>query len=370
MIIKAAVLREYDKPLSVEEVNLDSPKEKEVLVKSAYTALCHSDLSMITGQIPFPIPLVVGHEVAGVVEEVGAGVTSVKKGDHIVAAWMLPCWKCPECRSGRPYICRMTEELNSAGGLGDKTSRLSDANGNRLNHELLVSGFAEYVVLPEAGAIKIRDDIPLDQACLLSCCTPTGFGAVYNGANVKPGQSVAIWGMGGVGLNVVNGARLRSADPIIAVDINKDKEAIARELGATHFIDCSKDDPVPIIRELTNGGANYCFEAIGNPGSITQAYWALGIGSKLITIGVTPMDAMTELPLALNPLHCKSVEGIIYGNIDPNRDIPKLADMVKRGELPMDKIITRKFKIEEINEAVEAMKDRTMIGRWVCDWNN
>ena len=368
MKMKAAVLREHN-TLTIEEVHLDFPKENEVLVKTSYTALCHSDLSMITGDIPFPMPLVVGHEASGIVEDVGPGVTTLKKGDHIVAAWMLPCWKCPECRSGRPYICRMTDELNGAGGLADKTSRLTDEKGNRLNHELLVSGFAEYMVLPEDGAVKIRDDLPLDHACLLSCCAPTGFGAVYNGAGVKPGESVAIWGMGGVGLNVVNGARLRSAYPIIGVDINKEKEEIARKFGVTHFIDNSKDDPVPIIREITEGGANYCFEAIGEPGAITQAYWALGIGCKLITIGVTPMEKLTELPLAFNPLHCKVIEGIIYGNIQPHRDIPKFANMAMMGELPMDKLISRKFRIEEINEAVEAMKKNAIVGRWVCEWD-
>lgn len=369
MKMKAAVLRKHNKPLSVEEVNLDSPKEKEVLVKTAYTALCHSDLSMMTGEVSFPMPLVVGHEASGVVEDVGPGVTTLNKGDHVVASWMLPCWQCPECKSGRPHICRMTGDLNSAGGLADKTSRLTDMDGNRLNHELLVSGFAEYMVLPEEGAIKIRDDLPLDQACFLGCCMPTGFGAVYNGAGVKPGESVAIWGMGGVGLNVVNGARLRNADPIIGVDINKDKETIAREFGVTHFIDNSKDNPVPIIHELTNGGADYCFEVIGDPGAITQAYWALGIGSKLITIGVTPTEALTELPLSFNPLHCKVIEGIIYGNIQPQRDIPKFANMIKSGDLPMNKLIGRKFKLEDINDAVEAMKNNSIIGRWICEWD-
>ena len=369
MKMKAAVLRECNEPLSVEQVNLDSPKENEVLVKSAYTALCHSDLSMMTGDTPFPMPLVVGHEVSGIVESVGSGVTRVKKGDHVVAVWMFPCWQCPQCRSGRPHICKMTTELNEAGGLADKTSRLTDTEGNRLNHELLVAGFAEYMVLPVEGVVKIREDLPLDQACFLGCCMPTGFGAVYNGAAVKPGESVAIWGMGGVGLNAVNGARLRNADPIIGIDINKNKETIARKFGATHFIDCSKDDPVPIVQELTDGGADYCFEVIGDPGAITQAYWALGIGSKLITVGLTPMEAMTELPLAFNPLHCKVIEGILYGNVQPHRDIPKFANMAMKGMLQLDQLIGKRFKIGEINDAVEAMKNNRIIGRWICEWD-
>jgi Zn-dependent alcohol dehydrogenase len=369
MKMKAAVLREFNKPLSVEKVNLDLPKENEVLVKSAFTALCHSDLSMMTGDVPFPMPLVVGHEASGMVEDVGPGVTALKKGDHVVASWNLPCWQCPECKSGKPHICRMTDERNASGGLLDKTSRLTDMAGKRLNHELLVSGFAEYMVLPEDGTIKIREDMPLDQACFLGCCTPTGFGAVYNGAGVKPGESVAIWGMGGVGLNAVNGARLRNADPIIGVDMNKDKEKIAREFGVTHFIDNSKDDPVPIVQDLTDGGADYCFEVVGDPGAINQAYWALGIGSKLITIGLTPIEALTELPLAFHPLHCKVIEGIIYGNTQPKRDIPKFADMAMKGELRLNKLIGKKFVIEEINDAVEAMKNKEIIGRWICEWD-
>jgi S-(hydroxymethyl)glutathione dehydrogenase/alcohol dehydrogenase len=251
----------------------------------------------------------------------------------------------------------------------DKTSRLTDAKGKRLNHQTFVSGFAQYMVIPEIGAIKIRDDMPLDQACFLGCCVPTGFGAVYNAAGVKPGDSVAIWGMGGVGLNVVRGAKLRSAYPIISIDLEGSKETIARECGATHFINSSKEDPVPIVQEITGGGAKFCFEAIGDPGAITQASWSLGLGGQLTQIGLTPQEAMTGLPLAFTPVHCKSVVGTLYGNIRTHEDIPTLADMAMNGDFELDKLISKKFKVEEINEVTEAMGKRQIIGRWVCEWD-
>ena len=369
MKIKAAVLREFNKPIKIEEVELAPPKEKEILVRTAYTGFCHSDFSFVRGNINLGgLPSVIGHEASGVVEDVGPGVKSVKKGDHVVAAWMVPCGSCPECRSGQGHLCRKSGESFSKGVLLDMTSRLTDSKGTALHHQAFVSGFAEYMVVPEEGAVKIREDMPLEQACFLGCCLPTGFGAVYNVAGVKPGESVAIWGMGGVGLNVVRGAKLRSANPIIGVDLEGSKEKIARELGVSHFINNSKQDPVPIIQELTGGGANYCFEVIGDPGAIIQAFWALGVGGKFIQVGVTPEASMTALPLTFLTSHCKSMIGTIYGNIRTHEDIPTFADMAMRGELMLDKLIGRKFRVEEINQVVEAMKNRQIIGRWVCEW--
>ena len=369
MKMQAAVLREFGDKVSVEEIELAAPKEKEVLVKAVYTGFCHSDLHFIEGNVNFPLPMVLGHEVSGVVEAVGPGVTAVKKGDHVVPVWMLPCGTCPECVNGLGYICRNSHEIHGSGGLLDRTSRLSDLKGNRLNHQTFVSGFAEYMVVPEQGAIKIRDDMPMDQACFLGCCLPTGFGAVYNAAGVKPGQSVAIWGMGGVGLNVVQGAKIRNAYPIIGVDLEASKEKIAREFGCTHFINNSKDDPVPIIKEqLTNGGADFCFEVIGDSGAVTQAVWSLGMGGKLVQIGITPEGEMTGIPNTFTPLHAKSIEGTLYGNIDTHRDIPTFADMAMKGDFKLDKLITKVFKINEINDVIKAMQKREIVGRWVCKW--
>jgi S-(hydroxymethyl)glutathione dehydrogenase / alcohol dehydrogenase len=368
MKMKAAILRRHKEPVSIEEIDLAPPKANEVLVRTAYTGFCHSDLSMISGIFGLPLPLVIGHEAAGVVEELGPDVTSVSVGDHVVATWYIACGYCPECRSGRGNICRTNFELHALGGLQDKTSRLTDGQGNRLNHQTNISGFAEYMVIPEPAAVKIRKDLALDQACLLGCCLPTGFGTVYNATNMKPGYSAAIWGIGGVGLNVVRGAKMRLGNPIIAIDIQGAKESIAREFGATHFINSSKEDPVPIIKELTNGGADYCFEAAGDPGAIVQAYWSLGMGGKLVTIGNTPELEMTALPLFFHPLHCKTIEGALYGNIDAARDIPALADMAVEGDLLLDKLITRRFRIEEINDIANAMSKREILGRAVCVW--
>jgi S-(hydroxymethyl)glutathione dehydrogenase/alcohol dehydrogenase len=281
---------------------------------------------------------------------------------------MVPCGTCPECLNGQGYICRKSVEIFKDGLLPDGTSRLKDSKGRQLGHQTFVSGFAEYMVVPEKGAVKVKDELPLDQACFLGCCLPTGFGAVYNGANVKPGDSVAIWGMGGVGLNTVRGAKLRSAYPIIGIDLEGSKEAIAREFGVTHFINNSKVDPVPIVKELTGGGANYTFEVIGDPGAVLQALWSIGLGGKHIQIGICPPDAMVGVPLTFLTGHCNHIVGTTYGMIQTDRDIPVLADMVLRGELPLDKLITRRFKVEEINEVAEAMKQRQILGRWVCEW--
>jgi S-(hydroxymethyl)glutathione dehydrogenase/alcohol dehydrogenase len=372
MKMKAAVLREINKPINIETIELAPPKEKEVLVKTRYTGFCHSDLSFIQGILQFPLPLVLGHEASGLVEDVGPGVTSLKKGDHVVTAWMVPCGECPECRSGRGFICMENHRIHAMGGLLDGTSRLTDSKGNRCSHQTLVSGFAEYMVVPEKGAIKIREDMPLDQACFLGCCMPTGFAATYNAADIKPGDSVAIWGMGGVGLNVVRGAKLRGANPIIGVDLEVSKEAIAREFGVTHFINSSKQDPVPIIKEVTGMGAKFTFEAVGDFGAYVQAWWSLGPWGRLIHIGVIKPGTVFntgDLPIMLAPLHGISIKGALYGFIDTHRDIPAFADMAVRGDLKLDKLITKKFKIEEINDVAEAMNKRQIIGRWVCEWD-
>jgi S-(hydroxymethyl)glutathione dehydrogenase / alcohol dehydrogenase len=368
MKMKAAVLREYSSPLTIEEVELQPPKEKEVLVRTVYTGLCHSDLSMAKGNFKCPLPLVIGHEAAGIVEAVGSGVRSLQVGDHVVTTWAVACGECPECRRGDRHLCRTNLETQMVGGLLDRTSRLKDARGAKLNHHLLVSGFAEYMVVPEEGTFAIDKSIPLDQACVLGCCLPTGFGAVYNAAGVKPGETVAVWGMGGVGLNVVYGAKVRGGDPIIAVDVEESKEQIARDFGATHFINSSKEDPVPIIQELTGGGARYCFEVAGDTGAQLQAYWAMGLGGKLITVGVPMEGEMTQLPLTYNSPQCKSIIGTVYGNIHVERDVPVLAKMISKGFFPIGKLVTNKFRIEDINNALEAMTKREIIGRWVCEW--
>jgi S-(hydroxymethyl)glutathione dehydrogenase/alcohol dehydrogenase len=377
---KAAVLREFGQPLSIEELEVEPPKEKEVLVKNAYSGFCHSDFSVVKGQIPLPLPMITGHEAAGVVQEVGPGVTKVKKGDHVVATWMIPCGQCPNCLRGRGNICSTNMAYFMMGTLLDGTSRFKDAQGQPVMHEAFVAGFSEYTVLPEAGAIPLPNDFPLDQACAMGCCVPTGWGSVINVAKVQPGNSVAVYGMGAVGLNTVSALAHRNANPIIAVDLEGRKEDIAREFGATHFVDSSKEAPVPVIMTLTggvqaedgywvSGGADFVFEVSGDPGALVQAYWSICPGGKTIVTGIPPAESASELPLMLLALQERSIIGHLYGSISPGLDIPALVNIAQGGEMKLDKLIEKKFKIEAINETIEAMDKRQIKGRWVCEWD-
>lgn len=369
MKMKAVVCRKPNVMPQIEEVRLAPPKGKELLVKTMFTGFCHSDFSLVMGAAPFALPTVIGHEAAGVVIDVGEGVSSIKKGDHVIASWQVSCGKCKMCISGRTFLCRTYMPNFIAGTLLDGTSRLTDSDGKTLWHQGYVSGFAEYMVVPEDAAINVRKDLALDQACLLGCCVPTGFGAVYNTAQLKPGDSVAVWGVGGVGLNVIQGAKLRGAFPIIAVDLEGNKESIAREFGATHFINSSIEDPVPKVQEITGGGADYIFEVSGDSGAIRQVYWALGIGGKHIQIGVAPVHEMVPLQLSFTPAQHRDLIGSIYGDINAKLHVPMLADMVAEGRyIDLKKLITRKFRVEDINNVIDAMAKRQIMGRWVCDF--
>lgn len=368
MKIKAAVLREFNKPLSIEALELDPPREGEVLIKHHYTGFCHTDLHQMLGELNVGLPMVIGHETAGVVEEIGAGVRNVKVGDHVVSNFIVACGKCPECLKGLSHLCSGNLESFLQGTLLDGTSRLRDKNGDYLKHGLYVSGFATHGIMPEQGLVPIRKDMPLDQACLMACCVPTGWGSVANIANVKPGDSVVVYGLGGVGLNILRAAALRQANPVIAVDLEAQREAIAFEFGATHFIDSSKQDPVVQIKEIAGNGAAIVFEAIGDPGAIIQAYWSTGKAGKLVIVGVTPQQETTNLPLFRLPSHQLSILGGLYGSIATHTDIPRLIDLSMRGDLKMDKLVTKKFKLHEINEVADAMIKRQITGRWVCEF--
>ena len=370
MKMKAAVYRAYGGPISVEEVELAPPKEHEVLVKTSYTGWCKSDYVMVSGRIQTSLPRVVGHEASGVVAELGPGVTTVQKGDHVTASWSSSCGKCKMCLSGKENLCLAYTPLRGQGALLDGTSRLTDAKGNRLGHDFFVAGFAEYMVIPEANALKLRKDLPLDVACFLGCCMPTGFGAVYNTARVKPGDSVAVWGIGGVGLNVVQGAKIAGARPIIAVDLEGSKEAKAREFGATHFIDSSREDPVPKVREITGGaGADIIFEASGEGGAIAQLYWAMATGGKHIQIGVHSAEEKVPMNFTFTPGSRRQMIGCLYGDVHLNTEVPAMADMLMEDKyIDLKKLISREFTLDEINEAYDAMEKRKIIGRWVCSF--
>ncbi len=367
MKIKAAVLREFKGPLKIEEMELAPPGEREVLIRHLYTGFCHTDLHQILGELHIELPMVIGHETSGVIEDVGPGVNTLKKGDHVVSNFIVYCGRCPECLRGMSNLCSGYLDAFLRGTMLDGTSRIRDKEGHSIRHGLYVSGFSTYGVMPEEGVVPIRKDMPLDQACLMACCVPTGWGTVTNIANVLPGDSVAVYGIGGVGLNVLRAAALRQSNPLIAVDLEGEREKMAREFGATHFINSSEEDPVPKIKEITGKGADIVFEAIGDPGAIVQAYWSVGRAGKLVIIGVTPQDETTNLPLFRVPIHHLSILGGLYGGISTHVDIPRLIDLSMNGTLKLDRLVTKKFRLQEINDIADAMIKRRITGRWVCE---
>jgi Zn-dependent alcohol dehydrogenase len=370
MKTKAAVCREFEEPISIEEIELEAPQANEILVKVAHTGWCHSDLSMLQGKLGMDIvPFVIGHECSGVVQEVGPGVTTLKPGDHVVSCWVAPCGHCERCVSGETHICLNLHPALQTGKLADGTTRMKGADDEELNHFLFCSGFSEYIVTPEISSVKVPKELPMDQACLLGCCVGTGWGSAVKAAKIEPGETVAVWGCGGIGLNVIQGARLSGASMIIGVDLEGSKEKIAREMGATHFINASEEDPVPIIREqLTNErGVDYVFEAIGDPGAFAQAFYVTRIGGTFSCIGITSTEDLVSWPPFMIVFGVFKIQGIVYGNIRHQVDIPIMADLALKGELKLDQLITERFKLEDINEVAKAMEKRQIVGRWVCD---
>jgi S-(hydroxymethyl)glutathione dehydrogenase / alcohol dehydrogenase len=371
MKTKAAVTRDWGVPMTIEELELEAPKAGEVLVKVAHTGFCHSDLSAWKGIYGLDVlPIVLGHECAGVVQKVGSGVTHLEVGDHVVSCWQAPCGKCEMCVSGNTNICEHLLADLGTGKLMDGTARFKTKDSEVVNHALYVSGFSEYIVSPAIAAVKVPKELPLDQACLIGCAVGTGWGSVHRAAHVQAGESVAVWGMGGIGLNIIQGLRLAGADPIIAVDLEGSKEALARELGATHFINSSKSDPVPIIREeLTGGkGVHFVFEASGDPGAYLQSFFTLRNGGRLMAVGIPSCEDMVTLPFYAIPFQGNKIEGVLYGNLRHQIDIPRLANMALKGDLKLDKLITKHCKLEEINDVIEAMDKRQIVGRWVFDF--
>jgi Zn-dependent alcohol dehydrogenase len=371
MKTKAAVCREFNKPYVIEEIDIEPPKANEVMVKVTHTGWCHSDLSALRDRYGFQasiLPMVPGHESSGVVQSVGPGVTRLQPGDHVVTCWQAPCGRCESCVSGNTHICEYLLTEIGTGKLKDGTARFRDRDGSEINHCAYVSGFSEYTVTPEISAVRVPKELPMDQACLLGCCVGTGWGAVHRSAKVQAGESVAIWGVGGVGLNVVRGAALANADPIIAVDLEGTKEEIAREMGATHFINSSEEDPVPAIKNLTHEkGVHYAFVVIGDVGASLQAFYTLRNGGKLMQVGIPSVADMASFPLFIMPFQAQKIEGVLYGSLRHQVDVPILANMALSGDLKVDRLITKHFRLEDLNDAVEAMENRKIVGRWICD---
>src|SRR5262245_17478792 len=342
--MKAAICYGLNEPVRVEDVALDDPRENEVHVRMAASGVCHSDRSVLTGIMPARFPCVLGHEGAGVVARVGVGVTHVKEGDKVVLAWVTPCGRCHYCRIGSPQLCEVGSQINATHRQPDGTTRVH-RDGVELQAFCALGALAEEVVAPARACVKIDDDAPLDKAALVGCSVMTGVGAVLNTAAVKAGSSVAVFGAGGVGLNVIQGAAIAGAERIIAVDVNPRKLELAKTFGATEVTDDGAS-----IR-----GVDYAFEAIGRKETIEQAYAALRKGGTCVVIGIGSRKESVSLNVFFIPLTEKRLVGCWYGSADVHRDAPRLLALYHEGKLKLDELLTRTYRIDEINQAFADM---------------
>ena len=353
---RAAILFEVGQKLEVREVDVQDPGPGEVRIQMVAGGVCHSDLYVMTGHLSAPLPAILGHEGAGIVADVGAGVTSVRPGDHVIPLWRLSCGECEYCTGGRPALCPAGTEIRWSGRLLDGTSRFK-LDGQEIKHFAGVSSFSNYTVLPEKAVLKIPDDLPLERAALLGCAVITGFGAVVNAAQVRPGRTVAVFGVGGVGINVVQGAVLAGAEKIIAVDLLESRLEHAKRFGATHVVNASAGDPVEQIRDLTGGrGVDYAFEVIGLPITMRQAYDCLAKRGVAMVVGITPTTAEVTVPSLSLVYEERVLTGSLYGSAAPKTDIPRLIDLYRAGSLMLDELLTRSYPIEEINQAYDALQ--------------
>ncbi len=357
MDVRAAVGFKAGEPLSIETVQLQGPKPFEVLVEIMATGVCHTDEFTRSGADPEGLfPAIFGHEGAGIVREVGSSVTSLKPGDHVIPLYTPECRTCKTCLSQRSNLCTAIRGTQGQGVMPDGTSRFS-INGEKIHHYMGCSTFANFTVLPEIALAKIREDAPFDKVCYIGCGVTTGIGAVINTAKVRPGDSVVVFGLGGIGLNVLQGARLAGADKIIGVDLNNDRKPMAEKFGMTHFVNPKEieGDLVPYIVSLTDGGADYSFECIGNTTVMRQALECThrGWGTSII-IGVAPAGAeISTRPFQL--VTGRNWRGTAFGGARGRTDVPKIVDWYMQGKINIDDLITHKLPLERINEAFDLM---------------
>jgi NDMA-dependent alcohol dehydrogenase len=360
--MRAAVLHEHRRPFAIEELELAPPGPGEVEVRLHASGVCRSDWNTVTGDTPSPLPAVLGHEGAGVVAEVGPGVTIVMPGDHVVLSWLPACGRCRHCASGRPTLCDVAAPALLAGTLLDGTTRLS-LDGRPVHHYSFLSTFAERTVVPEASCVRIREDAPFDVAALVGCAVTTGTGAVLNRARVEPGSSVAVFGAGGVGLSAIMAARLAGAALVVAVDPSAPRRAVALELGATHA--ANPAEAATAVADLAPAGVDYAIESSGAPGAVAAAYAGIRRGGTLVCVGIPPEDAVVELPGAALVRDEKMVTGSLYGSCRPHTDMPMLLDLFLDGRLPLDRLVGTSYPLDEIDRAFAEMREgggvRTLI---------
>ena len=347
---KAVLCRELNKPVVVEEITVEPPKRGELMVKLAACGVCHSDLSATNGTIPMPPPLVLGHEAAGEVVEVGEGMADFAAGDHVVSSFIYMCGKCRFCSLGRPVLC--VEQGKALTTLPDGTLRTRDAKGNPVSIFSGCGVMAEYATVHADNLVKIDKKIPLDRAALVGCAVTTGVGAVFNTAKVAPGATVAVFGCGGVGLNVVQGARIAGASRIVAIDSNEAKLEMAKKFGATDALVAKPgEDASKQIKKLTSGGADYAFECVGSGELAATAYRAVRRGGVAVIVGVAkPSDATSFRSMSM-VFEEKTLTGSYFGSSVPRVDFPRMLDLYAGGKLMLDELITRRYAIEEAPQA-------------------
>jgi S-(hydroxymethyl)glutathione dehydrogenase/alcohol dehydrogenase len=350
--MKAAVMRANDAPLEIEDVRLDDPGPGEVVVKTAASGICHSDLTTIEGGLPVPPPCILGHEPAGVVEAVGPRVTDFQAGDHVIGCLNVWCGVCKFCTAGRPYLCPTQLEGRPYGA----PSRLTAANGDPIYQFANLSSFAEKMLCPERSLVKIRNDMPLDRAALIGCGVTTGLGAVLNTVHVPAGASVAIVGCGGVGLSALQGARIIGAGKLIAVDTQAWKFDLARKLGATACVDATHGDPISAVHDLTDGGADFVFECIGIVPTVQQAIAMTGRGGTTVLVGVVPFGQMATISPTDITLQEKKITGSLMGSNRFRFDMPKYVDFYLDGRLNLDDMISQRLPLDQVNAAFDRMR--------------
>ncbi len=348
--MKAAVLRGIKQPLSIEEVDIDLPKSREVLIRTAAVGVCHSDLHYIDGFYSAPLPTILGHESAGVVELVGSDVSYVKPGDHVITCLSVFCGHCEFCTTGQPFNCENPETRRAE----DHAPRLSK-DGKEMHQRFDLASFAEQLLVHEHALVKIREDMPFDRAALIGCGVTTGFGAVIHTAKVEVGGTVAVIGCGGVGLSVINGAAIAGAGRIIAIDIKSSKLELAKRFGATDVLNAADGDPVEQVKELTGGGVAYSFEALGLKETSEQAFQMLRTGGVATIIGMVPVGQMMEIHAA-DLLYDKKLQGSNMGSNHFRVDMPRFVEFYLEGKLHLDDLISRRIQLEQINEAFDEMR--------------
>ena len=360
--MKAAVLNEIPGELVIEDLSIDKPAPREVLIRTVNAGLCHSDLHFMTGDWQMPPPLCMGHEAAGVVEAVGEDVTYVKKGDHVITCLSGFCGTCRYCTNGQMSICS-----NKPSNKGRDKPSLTNANGDAVTPFTGLGAFAEEMLVHEHFVVKIREEMPLDKAALIGCGVTTGLGAVFRTAKVEPGSTVCVIGAGGIGMSAVQGARIAGAGKIIAVDLQPSKLEQAQALGATHVVNAGDGDPVAAVQEITGGGVDYSFEAIGLKSTAEQSFLMLAAGGTATVIGMIPLSENIEIPGYQLFLMEKKLQGSMMGSNQFRTDMPRFVDLYLDGRLKLDEMVSQHISLEQVNEGYDAMrKGETM--RTVIDF--